>query len=109
MTNSAVKNNYDVVVVGGGPVGSVTAVAFARTGASVLVVEADPRAAKRFAGEWIHPPGVEVLDRLRIGRLEGGHARTGYGFVILPDDGSAGIEMPYPHGTALAAEHSEIV
>ncbi len=106
---TTIANSYDVVVVGGGPVGSVTAIAFARTGATVLLVEADPRAAKRFAGEWLHPPGVEVLDRLRIGRLEGGHARTGYGFVILPDDGSAGIEMPYPHGTALAAEHSEIV
>jgi squalene monooxygenase len=108
-TPVSLKSSYDVVVVGGGPVGSVAAVAFARTGASVLLVEADPRAAKRFAGEWLHPPAVEVLDRLRIGRLEGGHARTGYGFVILPDDGSTGIEMPYPHGTALAAEHSEIV
>jgi squalene monooxygenase len=106
---TTIRNNYDVVVVGGGPVGSVAAVAFARTGASVLLVEADPRVATRFAGEWLHPPGVETLDRLRIGRLEGGHARTGYGFVILPDDGSPGIEMPYARGTALAAEHVEIV
>jgi len=106
---TSIKSNYDVVVVGGGPVGCVAAVAFARTGARVLLVEADPRAATRFAGEWLHPPGVEVLDRLRVGRLEGAHARTGYGFVILPDDGSAGIEMPYPHGTALAAEHTEII
>ncbi len=103
------KSNYDVVISGGGPVGSVAAVAFARRGASVLLVEADPKVANRFAGEWLHPPGVEVLDRLRIGRLEGWHARTGYGFVIIPDDGSAAIEMPYAHGTALSCEHSGIV
>src|SRR6478609_1418134 len=103
------KPNYDVVIAGGGPVGSVAAVAFARRGASVLLVEADPKVSTRFAGEWLHPPGVAVLDRLRIGRLEASHARTGYGFVIIPDDGSAAIEMPYAQGTALACEHAGIV
>lgn len=104
-----IRTSYDVVIAGGGPVGSVAAIAFARRGASVLLVEADPKVSTRFAGEWLHPPAVGVLDRLRIGRLEPAHARTGYGFVILPDDGSAAIEMAYPQGTALAAEHSGIV
>lgn len=103
------KSSYDVVIAGGGPVGSVAAIAFAQRGASVLLVEADPKVSTRFAGEWLHPPAVGVLDRLRIGRLEPAHARTGYGFVILPDDGSAAIEMPYAQGTALAAEHAGIV
>ncbi len=104
-----IRRGYDVVISGGGPVGSVCAVAFARRGASVLLVEADPKVSTRFAGEWLHPPAVGVLDRLRIGRLEASHARTGYGFVILPDDGSPGIEMPYAEGTALACEHAGIV
>ena len=104
-----IRTNYDVVIAGGGPVGSVAAIAFARRGASVLLVEADPKVSTRFAGEWLHPPAVGVLDRLRVGRLEPAHARTGYGFVIVPDDGSAAIEMPYAQGTALAAEHSGIV
>ena len=103
------KSNYDVVIAGGGPVGCVAAIAFARRGASVLLVEADPKVSTRFAGEWLHPPAVGVLDRLRIGRLENAHARTGYGFVILPDDGTPVIEMPYTQGTALACEHSGIV
>jgi phytoene/squalene synthetase/2-polyprenyl-6-methoxyphenol hydroxylase-like FAD-dependent oxidoreductase len=105
-----VRSNYDVVVVGGGPVGAVAAISAARTGASVLVLEANPDAAKRFAGEWLHPAGVAVLDRLRIGRLEGASPRTGYGFVVFPDDGSSSIELAYPQGQiALCTEHAKLV
>ncbi|MBX3273184.1 MAG: FAD-dependent oxidoreductase [Sandaracinaceae bacterium] len=103
------RDSYDVVVVGAGPAGCTAAIAHARRGASVLVLEADPRAATRFAGEWLHPTGVEVLDALRIGRLERARALSGYGFVIFPDDGSAPIEMPYGSGVALSAEHHAIV
>lgn len=105
----ASRASYDVVVVGGGPVGTVTGIAHARAGARVLVLEADPRAAHRFAGEWLHPTGVSVLDELRVGRLERARARSGYGFVIFPDDGRDPIEMPYTHGVALSAEHGLIV
>ena len=35
----AVKNRYDVVVVGGGPSGSAAAIAAGRMGASVLLIE----------------------------------------------------------------------
>lgn len=105
-----VRSSYDVVVIGAGPVGAVAAVAAAREGGRVLLLEANPDAARRFAGEWIHPTGVSVLDRLRIGRLEGSDARTGYGFVVFPDEGSDPIELAYPAGeVALACEHVRIV
>jgi 2-polyprenyl-6-methoxyphenol hydroxylase-like FAD-dependent oxidoreductase/phytoene/squalene synthetase len=103
------RTKYDVAIVGGGPVGCVTALAFARKGAKVVVLEADPRAAHRFAGEWLHPAGVGVLDRLRAGRLDLASPRTGYGFVIVPDDGGPAVQMPYASGIALSAEHSDIV
>jgi 2-polyprenyl-6-methoxyphenol hydroxylase-like FAD-dependent oxidoreductase len=108
-SETTVRDRYDVAVVGGGPVGCVTAAALARAGASVLVLEADPKMATRLAGEWLHPPALEVLDRLRLGRLDGAQAQTGYGFTIFPDDGSAPIEMPYPTGTGAGAEHARIV
>lgn len=108
-TATVIEDAYDVVVVGGGPVGCVTGAALGRAGASVLVVEADPKMAHRLAGEWLHPPALEVLDRLRLGRLDGAEPQTGYGFTIFPDDGSPDIEMPYPEGTGMGAEHARIV
>jgi 2-polyprenyl-6-methoxyphenol hydroxylase-like FAD-dependent oxidoreductase/phytoene/squalene synthetase len=109
LLNAKIASHYDVIVVGGGPVGVVTAVACAKRGASVLILEADPRSSRRFAGEWLHPPAVEVLDRLQIGRLPGAKARIGHGFVIMPDDRSDLIELPYAEGVALSAEHENIV
>lgn len=103
------RTKFDVAVVGAGPVGCVTALAFARKGARVVLLEADPRACRRFAGEWIHPAGVHVLDSLRAGRMDAASPRTGYGFVIVPDDGDGPIEMGYENGVALSAEHGDIV
>lgn len=51
----------DVVVVGAGPVGCVTALAHARRGAEVLLLEANPGRRNRFAGELLHPPAVAAL------------------------------------------------
>ncbi len=102
---------YDVVVVGAGPVGAVTALALARTGAQVLLLEANPKAASRFAGEWLHPPGAAVLERLEVGPLPQcvEHPAT-EGFVVFPDDQSAPIPLPYGMGNpGLSCEHSELV
>ena len=103
------QSNYDVLVVGAGPAGCVTAMAHAQRGAKVLLLEAEPAAAGRFAGEWLHTAGVDVLDALRLGHLESARARSGYGFVIVPDDGGAPIEMPYRRGVALTGEHRALV
>ncbi|WP_395856845.1 squalene/phytoene synthase family protein [Cystobacter fuscus] len=103
------RKHYDVAVIGGGPAGLVSAIAFAHRGARVLVLEANPQACRRFAGEFIHPPGVGVLDSLRIRRSDWAHARTSFGFKIFPDDGSAPIEMAYPQGVALTCAHDTLV
>jgi 2-polyprenyl-6-methoxyphenol hydroxylase-like FAD-dependent oxidoreductase len=91
--------DYDVVVLGAGVVGSAAAFALANKGAKCLLLEANPKAVRRYAGEWMHPPVVDLMKGfgLEIPEAAKGH-RAGEGFVVFPEDGSAAIELPYPEG-----------
>ncbi len=104
-------SDYDVAVIGAGPIGCGAAIAFAQRGDTVLLLEANPRAAARFAGEWVHPSGVRVLEDLGLGSLKAAsESGPGYGFVVHPDDGSGHIVLPYPDGmTAISFEHRDFV
>ncbi|MBC6472101.1 MAG: FAD-dependent oxidoreductase [Hormoscilla sp. GM102CHS1] len=101
----------DVAVIGAGPVGCVTALAFARRGAKVTLLEAQPNNKKRLAGEWLHPPALEVLERLGVSLSpDTVNYDTGLGFVVFPDDGSKPIRLEYPSGAkGLSCEHNSIV
>jgi squalene monooxygenase len=111
MRPSRNPKQFDVAVVGAGPIGAAAALAFARRGAKVVVFEANPQAAKRLAGEWLHPPGVEVLSRLGVDvSAEAVGANPGKGFVVFTDDGSAPIILPYPDGmSGVSLEHESLV
>lgn len=92
---------YDAVVVGAGPVGSVAALALAQRGRKVLVVEgrkAEGLLPSSF-GEWIHPPALDHLDRLGVSLKAAAPYETGRGFALFPEDGSDPIVLPYPVGT----------
>ena len=111
MRPSGNPKNFDVAIVGAGPIGSAAALAFAKRGAKVVVFEANPGASRRLAGEWLHPPGVEVLGRLGIDvATEAVGATPGRGFVVFTDDGSAPIMLPYPDGMmGVSLEHESLV
>ncbi len=99
---------YDAVVIGAGPGGCASAAALAARGERVLLVEANPAAARRFAGEWIHPPGVEALRRL--GFLDGlAGPVAARGFAVLANDGLGPVELDYPDGEGLCWEHENLV
>ena len=106
--SGAAKRRYDVAVVGAGPVGSVCALAHARKGASVVLLEANPNSSRRLAGEWLHPPAVRILREIGIDLLPRG--APGKGFVVFPEDGSDPIPLPYPDEyRGLICDHATLV
>ncbi len=108
---SELRVGYDVVIAGAGPAGIAAAAAFAARGAEVLLLEAEPSAATRLAGEWMHPTGADVLARLGLLPEEALLDRpVGRGFVIFPEDGSPRIELAYaPVDRGFACEHEVLV
>lgn len=108
--NAPALPHYDIAIVGGGPVGSFCALAHARRGARVALLEANPKASQRLAGEWLHPPAVRMLRSVGV-KLEGRRGIfPGDGFVVFPEDRSEPILLPYPDGAGgLVFEHSVLV
>ncbi|MCY4148089.1 MAG: FAD-dependent monooxygenase [Gammaproteobacteria bacterium] len=104
------STNYDVAIVGGGPVGSVCALAHARKGLRVVMLEANPKSAYRLAGEWLHPPAVRILEELGVELSIECKEPIGKGFAIFPEDGTEAIRFPYSSGVrGFSCEHSTLV
>lgn len=100
--------SYDVAIIGAGPVGCVTALAYAQRGASVLLLEANPKASGRLAGEWLHPAALDVLRQVGVDLSPTRPYATGRGFVVYPDDGTAPIALPYQQPNARASTDGKI-
>ena len=101
---------YDVAVVGAGPVGSLCALVHARNGARVALLEANPKASRRMAGEWLHPPAVRTLRDLGIALDGCSNSSACKGFAVFPEDRSEPILLPYRDGaTGLACDHAALV
>jgi 2-polyprenyl-6-methoxyphenol hydroxylase-like FAD-dependent oxidoreductase len=97
----------DVAIIGAGPAGATAAIAFAKQGAKVTLIEGFPGAAARFAGEWIHPPGVRTLRSLGVDISSLAKSR-GHGFAIFGDDAADPVCLPYD-GEAISRVHEELV
>lgn len=104
-------DSFDVVVIGAGPVGCASALACARSGGRVLLLEQDPFAAgEQPVGEWLHPPAMDVLEELGVELTPPLAYPTGKGFVLFPDDGTDPVVLPYRAGRfGFSLEHGLLV
>ena len=90
--------------------GCVSALEFARRGASVLLLEANPRASQRLAGEWLHPPALAQLRRLGVDLTPDHEHADGKGFAVFPNDGREPVVLPYRKGArGICCEHNRLV
>jgi 2-polyprenyl-6-methoxyphenol hydroxylase-like FAD-dependent oxidoreductase len=108
LTTTPSADTTDVAIIGAGPAGATAAIAFAKQGARVTLIEGYPGAAARFAGEWLHPPGVRTLRSLGVDVTALARSR-GHGFAIFGDDAADPVCLPYDDGEAIARVHEELV
>jgi 2-polyprenyl-6-methoxyphenol hydroxylase-like FAD-dependent oxidoreductase len=106
---------WDVIVVGGGFTGASLAASLGDGRRRVLALEARAGRNPRFAGELIHPTGVDVLDaRGLLTPLEAGGGQPVRGFAVVASAGASPTLLPYaeiprarPRGFAM--EHHDMV
>lgn len=90
----------DVLVLGGGPAGGLTALLFARAGHSVVLCESHAALPERVCGMYLCPAGVALLERLGLREKLGGEARHLRGMVMVAPNLQR-LETFFPQGEAL--------
>jgi len=85
-------DSWDVIVVGGGPAGSATALLLARAGASVLLLDRARFPRHKACSEYLSPATTPILERLGAGVLaaieRAAHAKL-YGMKVVAPSGAA--------------------
>jgi flavin-dependent dehydrogenase len=96
----------DVVIVGGGPAGSACALALARAGVEVTVVERRAFPRRKVCGEYLNGGAVAALDDLGLGERVRAVAAPLVGIRLVPP-GAPSLELPFPT-PALACERATL-
>ena len=89
--------DLDVVIAGGGPGGSVAALALARGGARVTLLERLDRPAPSEGGILLHPNGLAVLYALGLGEALRRRAHVSSVGSIRDERGRTILDVPVPN------------
>ncbi|KAK6336277.1 Squalene epoxidase [Orbilia brochopaga] len=88
------KRSFDVAIIGAGVIGNALAVALARQGRDVLLLERDLSEPNRIVGELLQPGGVRALEQLGIADcLDGFDAVPCHGYQVRYHDQP--VHIPY--------------
>ena len=118
-TESSPDGRYDVVIIGAGIAGCAAAQALAHADQSgrrkILLIDRHPGSSPRFAGEFIHPRGAQILEDLGFyDALKAAGAVDVDGFTVLERAEGRYVELPYDdipeyRTQGLAAHHKMLV
>jgi geranylgeranyl reductase family protein len=86
----------DVLVVGGGPAGSIAALVLARAGADVRVIERARFPRDKLCGDTLNPGSLAILDRLGIADGIRAASRPVTGMTVTGP--GASVSADYPRG-----------
>ncbi|SDI83885.1 2-polyprenyl-6-methoxyphenol hydroxylase [Actinokineospora alba] len=85
-----------VCVAGGGPAGMVLGLLLARAGIEVTVLEKHDDFLRDFRGDTVHPPTLDLLDDLGLGKQ----------FAALPQSRIQQVQVPYKGGSLVLGDLS---
>lgn len=107
----SIADHHDVIVVGGGPAGSVLAWSLARRGVRVAVVERASFPREKVCGDFVEPGGLRILEAMRCETMFDMASRlpiTSTRVFIGGDVGYIG-DIPYYHEKLGLPPHGYII
>jgi len=104
LTSDPIRDPTQVLIIGGGPAGSVAASVLAQAGISTLIVERQTHPRPKTCGDVLDPAAIQQLDRIgvRVGDLTGALTLSG----VRVHCGSRRTDRDWPRLPANASGHN---
>ena len=95
MNNTFLEKKADVIIIGGGPVGLITALKLTLSGISVIVIEMSDKPYAEPRASTFHPPTLDLLDELGISKtlIENGRKSRNWQFSFFNSDKRAVFDL----------------
>ncbi|HET9238182.1 MAG TPA: FAD-dependent monooxygenase [Oligoflexus sp.] len=121
MSGTIMKNQFDVVIVGGGPGGSLLSLILAQQGLQVALVEKQKQLERSFRGETVAASSVRILDQLGLlnriadkgyltvegmAMMDKGQTIFTLDYDAFPGTFKRAIDLPQPHLLSVLLEEA---